>query len=176
MDKTKTLTSQGAAAAIPSGNAIPTVDANGKVTMVQGTVIPPTATIKSTVTPAPDTEWLRVAECDKAPYFALMSVVGVYAANHGDAFPVVISFGAGGLVNVNYISGRIATVVNSTQKTLSKVRAVSDGSKIYIDLLFAKGGGLPTINLIGAHGVKLVTPSIAPAVTDEKKTYIYELP
>ena len=172
-EKTKKLSSTGAASAVPSGNAILTVNSSGVVTPVKGTVIPPTATIRSTVTPAKNTEWLRVAECRGDPFFAIMSIVGYYDVAHGDAYPTVISFGGGSYGNVGYIKGRIKALVKS--ETVTQVRAVAENNRIYIDLLFAKGGGTPTIGLIGAYGVNLLTPSIAPATTDESKTYIYEL-
>lgn len=75
--------------------------------------------------------------------------------------------------NLGYIQSRIQAIVKS--ETVSKCRAVISGNRIYIDLLFAKGGGLPTIGLIGAIGVNLLTPSIAPEAPDPAKVYSYEL-
>lgn len=173
MSEAVKLTAQGAVYSIPDGNAIVTTDANGAITTVDGSVIPPKAIARSTVTPQANSQWLRVAECDGAPFFAILSVIGRFAYGHGDGSPTVISFGGSASSNLGYIQSRIQAIVKS--ETVSKCRAVISGNRIYIDLLFAKGGGLPTIGLIGAIGVNLLTPSIAPEAPDPAKVYSYEL-
>lgn len=173
-DKTKTLTSQGAPTSIPSGSAIVTVNEAGKITPIAASVIPDKGTVRSTVTPEPLTGWLRVAVCMDGPFVGIISLCGSYTANHGDGSPFVFALGGGATFNTGYIDGRIKPIVKTS--TVSKIRAVTANSKLYIDLQFTRGGGLPAISLSGAYNVELLTPYIPDEPTDESKVYVYTVP
>lgn len=170
-EKTKVLTSQGAPASIPTGSAVLTVNAGGKITPVSASVIPDKGSVKSTVTPEKDTGWLRVAVCTAGPFVGIISVIGSFNAQHGDGRPFIFCIGGGYTGSVGYIRNNISKIISTG--TVTAIRAVADNGKLYIDLQFTMGGGVPAIALSGAHNVELVTPSIPPEPTDSSKVYVY---
>lgn len=166
---TKVLTSQNAATAIPSGSAIPTVNSSGMVTMVDAAkAINPT--VVSTLTPQFDTEWLRVAVCEKSPFLAIISVIGVYAEECGDGKPMVFAFGGSSTVSASYVNA-VYPIVNSG--AVSAVRIVKGDRCLYVDLQFHAFGTKHTIGLVGGFGLRLLQPTIAPANVEADKCKIH---